>query len=84
MEAAPKESFPGLTGDRLKSLMRKHGVTISELAQRMGITQKQVRERREGGIPTFVLRIDYEQAICGWTPRLSAAWRQYRRQTEGA
>lgn len=76
-------TFPGLTGKQLCRLMRRHGVTIRELARRMGNTQKQIRHRREHGIPTFVLRIDYEEAIYGeCTPRLKAAWKQYRKQTE--
>ena len=44
-------TFPGLTGKQLCRLMRRHGVTIRELARRMGNTQKQIRHRREHGIP---------------------------------
>jgi transcriptional regulator with XRE-family HTH domain len=85
METMTDSDFPGLSGARLRALMRKQGVTIRELAKRMRNTMKQIRERRNNGIPTFSLRIDYEQAIYGeLTPRLRAAWRQFYRQTQEA
>jgi hypothetical protein len=56
----PPES---LSGKELCRLMRKHRVTIAELALRTGITQKRIRQVREAGISDpFVVR-DWIQAI---------------------
>jgi transcriptional regulator with XRE-family HTH domain len=54
-----------MTGREIASLMRKHGVTIREIADRMGITLKRVREVRTNGLncPHYVR--DWTDAICG-------------------
>jgi hypothetical protein len=50
LKRGPKpEIVAYMEGKELRRLMRKHRVTIRELAQRMQITQKRIRERREEG-----------------------------------
>lgn len=39
-----------LTGERVRRLMRAHGVSIADLARRMNITQTRVRQVRERGV----------------------------------
>lgn len=58
-----------MTGKELASLMRRHGVTIKELAKRIQIPQNRVRMRRDTGFfrePELVR--DWIQAITGTDP----------------
>ena len=57
-----------MTGTELATLMRRHKVTIRELARRIQITQKRVRYRRETGLPDPELARDWIQAITGTDP----------------
>ena len=57
-----------LPGKRLIDLMRVNRVTIRELSQRMGITQKRIRLRREIGLDGRELIRDWIQAIIGSDP----------------
>lgn len=43
-----------LTGAEVRRLMRKNGLTIKGIAQRVGITQKRVREVRANGVTDFL------------------------------
>jgi hypothetical protein len=56
-----------MTGKELITMMRRHNVTISELARRIQITQKRVRMRRETGLNPETAR-DWIQAITGIDP----------------
>lgn len=67
-----------LEGYRLVKLMRQNGVTIRELAARMQISMKRVREVRTIGVGMPV-RLDFEEAIVGqFTPRHRAMLNQWR------
>lgn len=80
VHSATQLDFNGITGEQLRSMMRKHKVTIRELAKRMQITQKQIRNRRENGFAAeWLSSWCYQVAICGETPRLKAAFRQWYR-----
>ena len=57
-----------MEGNEVKRLMRKYRVTIRELSQRMGITQKRIRLRREIGLDGRELIRDWVQAIIGSDP----------------
>ena len=57
-----------MTGTELATLMRRHKVTIRELARRIKITQKHVRYRREAGLIDPELARDWIQAITGTDP----------------
>lgn len=58
-----------MTGKELTSLMRRHNVTIRELARRIQITQKRVRMRRDiGFFREPELARDWIQAITGTDP----------------
>lgn len=62
-----------LSGKELCRLMRVHGVTIRDLADRMGFTMKLIRERRTTGVKGFAA-LDWTEAITGsLTPRMKAA-----------
>jgi hypothetical protein len=52
-----------LTSKEIKSLMRRHKVTIKELSLRMAITQKRVREVREKGINGYWWVRDWVEGI---------------------
>lgn len=54
---------PRLPGRYIVKLMRKHKVTIKELAQRMNITQKRVRQVREQGVTGNGMCLDWFEAI---------------------
>lgn len=56
-----------MTGKELCTLMRKHKVTIRELAKRIGVPMKRVRFRREHGMDRTLAR-DWIQAITGKDP----------------
>jgi hypothetical protein len=67
-----------LSGKELCRLMRVHGVTISELAERTGFTLALIRERRTTGVRGFVA-FDWTEAITGsLTPRMKAALQAIR------
>ena len=73
-------SPPRLRGRTLTRLMRRHHVTIRELARRIGISQAIVRRSRAVGL-AYPAAVDWQQAIVGeYTPRLRAQFRQWRRQ----
>ena len=61
-------SMTFVTGREIASLMRKHRTTIRELAQRMQITQKRIRQVRECGLEGPELSRDWIQAITGVDP----------------
>lgn len=64
----------------VRRLMREHGVTIRELAARMDITMKRVREIRNGtgGPLSWASAIDVHEAIAGtMTPSMREQLRSY-------
>ena len=53
-----------MDADELKSLMRKHRVTIRELSRRMGIPMKRIREVRNGvALLDSLYALDWREAI---------------------
>jgi transcriptional regulator with XRE-family HTH domain len=52
-----------LSGERVRSLMRKNRVTTRQLAEAMEITQKRVREVRNDGVEGYAYVRDYIEAI---------------------
>ena len=56
-----------MTGKELATLMRRHKVTIRELARRTQMTQQRIRLRRETGLDPEAAR-DWIQAITGADP----------------
>lgn len=59
---------PKLSGAEVVRLMRLHGVTIAQLAKRMGIPQTRVRMIREKGIVGAEFVRDWREAITGVDP----------------
>ena len=57
-----------MTGPQIITIMRKHHVTIAELANRTGITQKRIRQIRERGLQDPLTIRDWIQAITGKDP----------------
>lgn len=57
-----------LSGRDLIRMMRRHRVTIADLAVRIGVTQKRVRELRETGIQNPKVIRDWIEAITGRDP----------------
>ena len=55
-------------GKELVRLMRKEHVTIRDLARRMQITQKRIREVRETGLVGRELIRDWIQGVIGSDP----------------
>ena len=69
LKRGPKpEIVAYLPGEEIIRLMRKNRVTIRELSQRMGITQKRIRLRREIGLEGRELIRDWVQGILGYDP----------------
>ena len=69
LKRGPKpEIVAYLPGKELRRLMRQYRVTIRELSQRMGITQKRIRLRREIGLEGRELIRDWVQEILGYDP----------------
>ncbi len=65
-------------GAYIRKQMRKHRITIRELAQRTGLTMKRIRRIREHGTGAFSA-VDILQAIRGLAdldPQLRAMFRQ--------
>ncbi len=56
-----------MTGKELITMMRRHKVTIRELARRIQIPQKRVRIRRDIGLDAETAR-DWIQSITGVDP----------------
>lgn len=54
-----------LSGSEIASLMRKHDVTIRDLAHKMGVTMKRVREVRESGLDKLGYIRDWIEGIRG-------------------
>ncbi|MBT9165365.1 MAG: hypothetical protein DDT25_00010 [Chloroflexi bacterium] len=63
-----------MPGTMVSSLMRKHRVTISDLAARQNVSQKRIREVRETGVAGFMAD-EYHFAITGnwWSDSLKKA-----------
>ena len=57
-----------LSGDELVRLMRKHRMTISNLAFHVGMTQKRVRQLRRTGLTDAAVIRDWLEAITGQDP----------------
>ena len=57
-----------MEGKELKRLMRREGVAIRELARRMQITQKRIRQIREQGLVGRELIRDWIQGVIGSDP----------------
>ena len=57
-----------ITGRQIVSLMRKHRVTIRELARRMQITLKRIRQVREKGLDDPGFARDWIEHITGTDP----------------
>lgn len=66
------ERFPveggKMSGEDVTRLMRKHNVTIRELAKRAGITMKRIREVRASGLEDRLAIRDWIEAIVGRDP----------------
>jgi len=65
---APGQFPDELTGPEMIRLMQKKRVTISELSQRIGITQKRIREVRKHGLTGRNTVRDWMEAITGEIP----------------
>lgn len=52
-----------LTGREVTALMRRHGVTIAELARRMNLPQARVRYVRKHGVTGKAFCLDWQEAI---------------------
>jgi hypothetical protein len=69
LKRGPKPEIVAIMeGKEVQRLMRKYRVTIRELSQRMGITQKRIRLRREIGLEGRELIRDWVQGIIGADP----------------
>jgi hypothetical protein len=67
-----------LTAKDVRGLMRKHRLTIRDLAQRMQIPMKSIRRARAHGPRDFLASLDLAEAIRGHlTDRERACLRQY-------
>jgi len=55
----------GYTGAEIRSMMRKHRITIRQLAAKMDVTMKAVRIARNNG-PSVLGSLDYAEAIRGY------------------
>ena len=62
-----------LSGSMVCRLMRKHRVTISDLASKHQITQKRVREVRAKGVSGFL--------ACEWVFLITGQWPDQRSTT---
>jgi|GEM_PF-778497 len=74
-----------LSGGEVIRLMRKHKVTIEQLAFRLGSTMKRVREIRQKGLAKATVVRDWIQAITGEDPGpIPDKYRINNRQEEGS
>lgn len=71
---------PLLVAFDLTSLMRRHGVTIRELARRMGVTMARVREVRDAKRVHYLTRCDFHEAITGDVVFSRARWDAMQRR----
>jgi len=55
-----------LSGPMVRSMMRKHKVTIAGLAAKFNLTQKRIREVRTQGVTGFLAR--------EWTFMITGQW----------
>ena len=79
LKRGPKpESVAFMEGKEVQRLMRKYKVTIRDLSQRMGVTQKRIRRRREIGLEGRELIRDWVQGIIGADPGRSSLVTQDR------
>jgi len=79
LKRGPKpEIVAFMEGKEVQRLMRKYRVTIRELSQRMGVTQKRIRLRREIGLEGRELIRDWVQGIIGADPGRSSLVTQDR------
>lgn len=62
------ESSGELTGDQVKVLMRQHSVKIQDLAEKMNVPQKRVREYRSVGLTDNYGIRDVIEGITGCDP----------------
>lgn len=58
-------TLPTLTGREVVHLMRKHNLTIRQLASKMNITQVRVREVRSKGVTGKLYVMDWLEGITG-------------------
>jgi hypothetical protein len=66
-----------LAGREVARLMRQNRVTIRELAERTGFTQKRIRQVRRTGLSGIAV-LDWQEAITGqFTARMRAQLRQW-------
>jgi hypothetical protein len=65
MTTADQFNRASLTRFDLTSLMRAHKVTIRQLAERMGVTMKRVREVRAMDRVPYMVYCDYHEAVTG-------------------
>ena len=66
--AAPEFYAAPMSGDEIRSLMRRSHVTIRELAKRIGITMKRIRDVRATGLGDANAIRDWVEAITGKDP----------------
>lgn len=57
-----------MTGKEIAALMRQHKVTIKDLAKRMGVTEKRIKEVRKDGLSDANTERDWVQSITGKDP----------------
>ena len=70
-----------VSGQEIQSTMRRHNVTIRELARRMKVSMRAVREARNAG-RELPVALDYLEAITGeFTPAMRARLNQWRAAT---
>jgi len=67
-ECDKPRTIPILTGAEVCAMMRRHRITIRELAMRMDITLKRVRHVRRYGITSGVVARDWCEGIWGRDP----------------
>lgn len=67
------------SGRELCQMMRRHKITIRELARRIGVAQHRIRFRRLAGFTCVSTAVDWKQAIIGeYTPELQAEFRAWK------
>ena len=56
---------PSLSGEEVSRLMRNYQATIKDLAEKLGVTEDQVREARRDGVADELVAFEWKKAICG-------------------